>query len=65
MIFLEVLHFGRSLEVNNYLQLLLSCVHKGFLWLDTAVSIDSNMITKIKRILIVREDLTHLIKNNK
>lgn len=31
---LEVPQFGRSLEINACVKLLLSCVHGGTLWLD-------------------------------
>jgi hypothetical protein len=37
-------HFGRSQEINSCIKMLLSCVHRGYLWLDRPVSIDTDLI---------------------
>jgi hypothetical protein len=37
---LEIPHFRRGKDVNNYIKKLLEVLHGGFLWLDEPVSID-------------------------
>jgi hypothetical protein len=44
---LDIMHFGRSEDINICVNLLLSCVHRGFLWLDRLVSIDTELIARI------------------
>jgi hypothetical protein len=36
---LQILHFGRSNEIDAVVKILLSCVHGGHLWLDRRVDI--------------------------
>jgi hypothetical protein len=53
---LEILHFGRSVEINICVKLFLSCVHEGFLWLDREVSIDTHLIAWIIGFPLVGEE---------
>jgi hypothetical protein len=39
--------FGRSNEINACVNMLLRCVHGGYLWLDRPVSIDIDLIVCI------------------
>jgi hypothetical protein len=57
---LEVPHFGRSLEINACVKLLLSCIHGGTLWLDPPVSIDTALIAWITGLPKAGEDPTTL-----
>jgi hypothetical protein len=57
---LEVPHFGRSLEINSCVKLLLNCVHGSTLWLDPPVSIDTALIARITGLSKAGEDLTTL-----
>jgi hypothetical protein len=41
---LEIPHFGRSLEINARVKLLLSFIHGGTLWLAPLISIDTELI---------------------
>jgi hypothetical protein len=52
---LEIPHFGRSKEINICVKLLLSFLHKGFLWLDKVVFIDTQLIAHITRLPLVGE----------
>jgi hypothetical protein len=53
---LDILHFGRSVEINICVKLLLSCVHGGFIWLDRPVSIDTELIAYITGLSSKGED---------
>jgi hypothetical protein len=44
---LEIPHFERGKDVNNYVKQLLAVLHGGFVWLDELVSIDVNLISFI------------------
>jgi hypothetical protein len=57
---LEILNFGKSLEINARVKVLLNCVHGGTLWLDPPVSIDIAMIACITRLPKANEDLAIL-----
>jgi hypothetical protein len=37
----DIPHFGRSVEINAYVKMLLSCVHGGYLWINIPESIDT------------------------
>lgn len=53
-------NFGRIPEVNTCVKKLLTCVHGGNLWLYTKVEITTQLISRITRLLIQREDLEQL-----
>jgi hypothetical protein len=57
---LEVPLFGRNLEINVCVKLLLNCVHGGTLLLDPLVSIDTALIALIIGLPKVGEDPTTL-----
>ena len=44
---LEIPHFGRDTEVNAVVQVLLSCVHGGYLWLSNRVDLNVDLIHHI------------------
>jgi hypothetical protein len=44
---LEIPHFGRGKDVNNYAKKLLDLVHGGVLWMDRLVLIDVDLIATI------------------
>jgi hypothetical protein len=44
---LEIPHFVRDKDVNNYVKKLLALVHGGIVWMDMIVSIDVDLIAKI------------------
>jgi hypothetical protein len=60
---LEIPHFGRSLEINACIKLLLSCIHGGTLWLDPPVSIDTQLIAWIMGLPTIGEDPKTLFAN--
>jgi hypothetical protein len=41
---MKIPHFGRHQEVNACIKLLLSCYHKGYLWLDRCFTMDLALI---------------------
>jgi hypothetical protein len=41
-------HFGRIQEITACMKMLLSFVHRGYLWLDRPISIDIYLIVHIK-----------------
>jgi hypothetical protein len=43
----DIPHFGRSNEVNACIELLLTCMHGSYLWLDMTISIDIDLIARI------------------
>jgi hypothetical protein len=43
----EIPHFGRGREVNNYVNQLMAVLHGGFLWMEELVSIDVEIIVFI------------------
>ena len=44
---LEIPHFGRGVEVNSVVRMLLSCIHGGYLWLSNRVDIGVDLIHPI------------------
>ena len=56
LIFLDIPHFGRSLEVNACVKKLITIVHGGNLWLDVKVEITTQLISRITRFPIKGED---------
>lgn len=44
---LKIPHFGQSNEINAVVKVLLSCVHRGHLWLDRKVDITIDLIHRI------------------
>jgi hypothetical protein len=40
----EIPHFGRSIEINAYMKIFLSCMHRGYLCLNRSVSLDTDLI---------------------
>ena len=44
---LEIPHFGRGTEVNAVVRVLLSCVHRGYLWLSNWVDLNFDLIHRI------------------
>jgi hypothetical protein len=53
---LQILHFGRSNEINTCVKMLLSCIHGGYLWLDRPMSIDTELIAWIIGFPMTGED---------
>jgi hypothetical protein len=44
---LDIPHFGRGKEVNNYIKQLMAVLHGGFLRLEEPISIDVELIAFI------------------
>jgi hypothetical protein len=44
---LEISHFGRGRDVNNYIKQLMAVTHRGYLWVEELVSIDVELIVYI------------------
>jgi hypothetical protein len=44
---MNIPHFGRHQEVNACVRLLLSCYHRGYLWLDRRITVDLILINQI------------------
>ena len=44
---LRIPHFGHSLELNVVVEVLLSCVHDGYLWLDHKIDLNVDVIHRI------------------
>jgi hypothetical protein len=44
---MKIPHFGRHQEVNLCVNILLSCFHGGYLWLDRCITVDPTLIHKI------------------
>ena len=44
---INMMHFGRSTEVNACMKQLLACFHGGFLWLDKPVDVIVGNISEI------------------
>jgi hypothetical protein len=53
----EIPHFGRGKEVNNYVKKLMVVLHGGFLWLEELVSIDIELISFITGLPSMGESL--------
>lgn len=62
---LRIPHFGRSLELNVIVKFLLSCVHEGYLWLDTKIDLNFDVIHRITSLSKVGGDPgVHFIGKN-
>jgi hypothetical protein len=57
----EIPHFGRGKEVNNYVKQLMAVLHGGFLWLEELVSIDVDLIAFIKGLSSMGESLAQYL----
>jgi hypothetical protein len=44
---MKIPHFGRHQEVNACVKLLLSCYHRGYLWLNHRITVDPTLINQI------------------
>jgi hypothetical protein len=44
---MEIPHFVKGREVNNYIKKLMEVLHGGFLWMEEPVSIDVELIAFI------------------
>jgi hypothetical protein len=51
---MKIPHFGRHQEVNMCINLLLSCFHGGYLWLDRCISVDPMLIHRITGLIMQR-----------
>jgi hypothetical protein len=47
LIMLDILHFGRGQDVNNYIKKMMAVTHRGYLWVEETVSIDVDLIMYI------------------
>jgi hypothetical protein len=61
---LEILHFGRSIEIKTCVKMLLIFIHGGYLWLDRAVAIYIEFIVQITWFPMEGEDPLPLFTNN-
>jgi hypothetical protein len=61
----DIPHFGRINEIHSYINMLLICVHEGYLWLDRLVSIDIDLIMHITGLPLQGEDPSLLFSNKK
>jgi hypothetical protein len=57
---LEILNFGRSLEINGWVNILLSFIHRGTLCIYPKVYIEIQLVAWISRFSIEGEDSTTL-----
>jgi hypothetical protein len=60
---LEIFHFGQILEINACVKMILSFIHRGTLWLDLVVYIDTQIIAQIIGLLKETKDLITLFTN--
>ena len=44
---LKIPHFGRGPKVNTVVRVLLSCVHRGYLWLSNQIDLNVDLIHHI------------------
>jgi hypothetical protein len=47
LILFDIPYFGRTAEINACVKMLLSGIHRGYLWIDRSVSLDTNCIVCI------------------
>jgi hypothetical protein len=47
---MKIPHFGRHQEVNACVNILLSCYHGNYLWLDRRIIVDLTLIHRITRL---------------
>lgn len=55
---LNIPHFNHSSEVNVVVKLLLSCVHDGYLWLESKIDLNIDLIHRITDLSKVGDDLS-------
>ena len=53
---MKIPHFGRSPEVNAVVKLLLSCVHDGYLWLESKINLNIDLIHRITGLNKIGDD---------
>ena len=53
---MKIPHFGRSLEVNVVVKLLLSCVHDRYLWLQSKIDLNIDVIHRITGLSKIGDD---------
>lgn len=53
---LKIPHFGRSLEVYIVVKLSLSCVHDGYIWLESKININVDVIHRIMSLRKIGDD---------
>jgi hypothetical protein len=61
----DIPHFERSTNINACVNILLSGVHGGYLWLDRSVSIDTNLIVHITGLQSQGEDPSLIFSDKK
>ena len=62
---LRIPYFGRSMELNAVVKVLLSCVHDGYLWVDQKIDLNVDVIHRITGINKVGADpSTHFVGKN-
>jgi len=47
---LRLPHFGRSLEINVVVKVLLCRVHGGYIWLDSRISLDPHLLARLTKL---------------
>ena len=57
---LKILHFSYSPKVNVVVKLLLSYVHDGYLWLESKIGLNIDVIHRIKGLSKVGDDLVYI-----
>jgi hypothetical protein len=62
----DIPHFKRSVEISTYVNILLTCIHEGYLWLNGPISIDTDLIVHITGLPSQGEDPSQIFrkKNN-
>ena len=53
---LKIPHFGRSLEVNVIIKILLFCVHEDYLWLESKIDLNIDVIHRITGLSKIGDD---------
>lgn len=62
---LQIPHFGHSNEINAVVKVLLSCIHRGQLWLDHRVDITIDLIHRITGLSKTRADpVAHFVRKD-
>jgi hypothetical protein len=47
---MDIPHFGRVCDINNYIKKLMEVTHGGYLWVEEPISIDVELIAFITEI---------------
>jgi hypothetical protein len=58
----DIQHFKRSVEINAYVNILLTCIHEGYLWLNGPISIDTDLIVHITGLPSQGEDPSQIFR---